>query len=119
MLCTGSSSDLTATCGLPAPRTRHHQQPLAAEALLCETPFHVLPLRVHMHVHAGFISAIPVASKINLPRAWEAVDGTSICEPVRSDLSQAHPYRRVCTCACCRGFVVDGVCTQGWGGWMG
>ncbi|KAF5840697.1 hypothetical protein DUNSADRAFT_15792 [Dunaliella salina] len=40
----------------------------------------------------GFLVCLPVVGKVNLPRAWEAVEGTTICEPVRFEMSQANPY---------------------------
>jgi len=62
-------------------------------ALLRPLSLQAAPNQCNCPLPAAFLTSIPTLGKVNLPRVWEAVEGTTICEPAGIDLSQAHPYR--------------------------
>ncbi|KAL6756360.1 hypothetical protein V8C86DRAFT_2648798 [Haematococcus lacustris] len=41
----------------------------------------------------SFLSSVPVVGRSNLPRVWEAVEGTNMCEPSPTEITSRHPHR--------------------------
>ncbi|KAJ9507305.1 hypothetical protein QJQ45_006242 [Haematococcus lacustris] len=41
-----------------------------------------------------FLTSVPMVGRSNLPRVWEAVEGTNMCEPSPTEITSRHPHRQ-------------------------
>jgi hypothetical protein len=57
------------------------------------THYRALLLRYDKALDA-FLSQLPLTSRANLPRVWEAVEGTNMCEPTSPEIAAEVEGRR-------------------------